>query len=122
MADPYIRARGVTKTYRSGASDLVVFENLNLDVECGEIRSGPVQCVIVCLRWQTPTSVRAESPRPIGRAPATWWCSKTSTWTWSAVKCWPWWGNRARESPLCCIFWAVWTVLPGVRYTTEVER
>src|ERR1035437_8124645 len=37
MADPYIRARGVTKTYRSGASDLVVFENLNLDVERGEM-------------------------------------------------------------------------------------
>src|ERR1039457_3239602 len=37
MADPYIRARGVTKTYRSGASDLVVFENLDLDVERGEM-------------------------------------------------------------------------------------
>src|ERR1035441_2429206 len=37
MADPYIRARGVTKTYRSGTSDLVVFENLDLDVERGEM-------------------------------------------------------------------------------------
>src|SRR6266487_3115992 len=37
MSEPYIRARGVTKTYRSGASDLVVFENLNLDVERGEM-------------------------------------------------------------------------------------
>src|ERR1039458_2603210 len=33
MAEAYIRARGVTKTYRSGSSDLVVFEDLNLDVE-----------------------------------------------------------------------------------------
>jgi lipoprotein-releasing system ATP-binding protein len=37
MAEAYIRARGVTKTYRSGASDLVVFEDLNLDVERGEM-------------------------------------------------------------------------------------
>ena len=37
MPEPYIRARGVTKTYRSGSSDLVVFENLNLDVERGEM-------------------------------------------------------------------------------------
>ena len=37
MAEPYIRARGVTKTYRSGTSDLVVFEDLDLDVERGEM-------------------------------------------------------------------------------------
>ena len=37
MPEPYIRARGVTKTYRSGTSDLVVFENLNLNVERGEM-------------------------------------------------------------------------------------
>src|ERR1022692_2533225 len=37
MAEAYIRARGVTKTYRSGSSDLVVFEDLNLDVERGEM-------------------------------------------------------------------------------------
>src|SRR5664279_2945676 len=37
MAEPYIRARGVTKTYRSGDSDLVIFDNLNLDVERGEM-------------------------------------------------------------------------------------
>jgi lipoprotein-releasing system ATP-binding protein len=37
MPEPYIRARGVTKTYRSGASDLIVFEDLNLDVERGEM-------------------------------------------------------------------------------------
>src|SRR5258708_20079186 len=36
MPEHYIQARGVTKTYRSGASDLVVFENLDLDVERGE--------------------------------------------------------------------------------------
>src|SRR5215475_12045698 len=37
MPEHYIRARGVTKTYRSGTSDLVVFENLDLDVERGEM-------------------------------------------------------------------------------------
>ena len=37
MPEHYIRARGVTKTYRSGASDLVVFENLDLDVDRGEM-------------------------------------------------------------------------------------
>src|SRR5258707_13117298 len=37
MPEHYIQARGVTKTYRSGASDLVVFENLDLDVERGEM-------------------------------------------------------------------------------------
>src|ERR1019366_7933404 len=37
MPEPYIRARGVTKTYRSGNSDLVVFADLDLDVERGEM-------------------------------------------------------------------------------------
>src|SRR5258708_14598187 len=37
MPEHYIQARGVTKTYRSGASDLVVFENLDLDVHRGEM-------------------------------------------------------------------------------------
>src|SRR5437899_3634571 len=37
MPEPYIRARGVTKTYRSGTIDLVVFKDLDLDVECGEM-------------------------------------------------------------------------------------
>ena len=37
MAEAYIRARGVTKTYRSGTIDLVVFKDLNLDVERGEM-------------------------------------------------------------------------------------
>ena len=37
MPEHYIRARGVTKIYRSGASDLVVFEDLDLDVERGEM-------------------------------------------------------------------------------------
>lgn len=37
MPEPYIRARGLSKTYRSGSSDLTVFSNLNLDVEQGEM-------------------------------------------------------------------------------------
>src|SRR6476620_8876718 len=37
MAEPYIRARDVAKLYTSGAADLVVFENLTLDVEQGEM-------------------------------------------------------------------------------------
>src|SRR6476660_8985076 len=37
MAEPYIRARDVAKLYKSGAADLVVFENLTLDVEQGEM-------------------------------------------------------------------------------------
>src|SRR5450631_1871927 len=37
MPEAYIRARGVTKTYRSGNSDLVVFEDLNLEVQRGEM-------------------------------------------------------------------------------------
>ena len=34
--EPIIRAQNLTKTYRSGESDLVVFANLNLDVRPGE--------------------------------------------------------------------------------------
>jgi lipoprotein-releasing system ATP-binding protein len=37
MAEGYIRARELTKKYRSGNSDLVVFEGLSLDVERGEM-------------------------------------------------------------------------------------
>jgi lipoprotein-releasing system ATP-binding protein len=37
MAEPYIRARDVAKVYKSGASDLVVFSGINLDVERGEM-------------------------------------------------------------------------------------
>jgi lipoprotein-releasing system ATP-binding protein len=37
MSEPYIRARDVSKLYKSGAADLVVFEHLNLDVERGEM-------------------------------------------------------------------------------------
>ncbi len=37
MAEGYIRARQLTKTYRSGSSDLVVFAGLNLDVYKGEM-------------------------------------------------------------------------------------
>src|SRR5258707_9238256 len=37
MPEHYIQARGVTKTYRSGASDLVVFANVDLDVHRGEM-------------------------------------------------------------------------------------
>ena len=37
MAETYIRARDVAKVYRSGTADLVVFENLTLDVERGEM-------------------------------------------------------------------------------------
>src|SRR5581483_6825648 len=37
MAEPYIRARDVAKIYKSGASDLVVFSGVNLDVERGEM-------------------------------------------------------------------------------------
>lgn len=35
--DPYIRARDLSKTYRSGNSELVVFAGLNLDVYQGEM-------------------------------------------------------------------------------------
>jgi lipoprotein-releasing system ATP-binding protein len=37
MSEGYIRARGLTKKYRSGNSDLIVFEGLDLDVERGEM-------------------------------------------------------------------------------------
>jgi lipoprotein-releasing system ATP-binding protein len=37
MGDPYIRARDLAKIYKSGASDLVVFSGINLDVERGEM-------------------------------------------------------------------------------------
>src|SRR5215831_3715493 len=37
MAEPYIRARDLTKRYKSGAGELVVFANLNLDIERGEM-------------------------------------------------------------------------------------
>src|SRR6266536_1587268 len=37
MPDGYIRARSLTKTYRSGDSDLVVFADLDLDVQRGEM-------------------------------------------------------------------------------------
>ncbi len=37
MPDPYIRARSLSKVYRSGASLLTVFANLDLDVEQGEM-------------------------------------------------------------------------------------
>src|SRR5690349_12538817 len=37
MAEAYIRARNLTKVYRSGAADLVIFSGLSLDVERGEM-------------------------------------------------------------------------------------
>src|SRR5207302_1663221 len=37
MGEGYIRARDLSKKYRSGNSDLVVFQGLNLDVERGEM-------------------------------------------------------------------------------------
>jgi lipoprotein-releasing system ATP-binding protein len=37
MDDAYIRARGLTKVYRSGSADLVVFADLDLDVAKGEM-------------------------------------------------------------------------------------
>src|ERR1700730_3754878 len=37
MSEVYIRARNLTKKFRSGDSDLVVFEGLNMDVERGEM-------------------------------------------------------------------------------------
>jgi lipoprotein-releasing system ATP-binding protein len=37
MNEPYIRARGLSKVYKSGASDLVVFSDLDFDVERGEM-------------------------------------------------------------------------------------
>ena len=37
MSEPCIRARDVSKIYKSGAADLVVFDHLDLDVERGEM-------------------------------------------------------------------------------------
>ena len=37
VSEPLIRARDLTKRYRSGTDDLVVFSNLNLDVQPGEM-------------------------------------------------------------------------------------
>src|SRR6266508_5650435 len=37
MPEAYIRARELTKKYRSGSSDLVVFDHLDLDVQQGEM-------------------------------------------------------------------------------------
>ncbi len=37
MPEPYISARNLTKAYRSGAAELVVFSNLSFDVERGEM-------------------------------------------------------------------------------------
>jgi lipoprotein-releasing system ATP-binding protein len=37
MDEPYIRAHEVSKRYRSGTADLLVFERLNLDVHTGEM-------------------------------------------------------------------------------------
>src|SRR6266498_1752401 len=37
MDEPYIRARNVSKVYKSGTTDLVVFANLSLDVQRGEM-------------------------------------------------------------------------------------
>jgi lipoprotein-releasing system ATP-binding protein len=37
MPEAYIRARGLTKRYRSGESDLVVFDNVDIDVQRGEM-------------------------------------------------------------------------------------
>jgi len=37
MAEPFIRARNLSKVYKSGLVDLVVFSDVNLDVERGEM-------------------------------------------------------------------------------------
>ena len=37
MDEPYIRARNLSKVYKSGTSGLVVFADLSLDVERGEM-------------------------------------------------------------------------------------
>jgi lipoprotein-releasing system ATP-binding protein len=37
MPEPYIRARDLSKVYRSGAADLVVFSGVDLDVQRGEM-------------------------------------------------------------------------------------
>ena len=54
MSEPYIRARDLTKRYRSGDNDLIVFSNLNLDVERGEMlaltgESGAGKCTLLHL-------------------------------------------------------------------------
>src|SRR2546421_2085845 len=36
MSEPYIRAAGLSKVYKSGTADLVVFSGVNLDVRQGE--------------------------------------------------------------------------------------
>src|SRR4051795_6014744 len=37
MSDPYIRAANVSKVYKSGTADLVVFSGVDLDVDRGEM-------------------------------------------------------------------------------------
>jgi lipoprotein-releasing system ATP-binding protein len=37
MGEPYIRARGLSKVYKSGTADLVVFSGIDLDVNRGEM-------------------------------------------------------------------------------------
>jgi len=37
MPEPYISARNLTKTYKSGPNELVVFSNINLDIQRGEM-------------------------------------------------------------------------------------
>jgi lipoprotein-releasing system ATP-binding protein len=37
MSEPYIHARGLSKVYRSGPSDLVVFSGIDLEVQRGEM-------------------------------------------------------------------------------------
>jgi len=37
VSEPYIQARNLSKVYKSGTTDLVVFENLDLDVHRGEM-------------------------------------------------------------------------------------
>jgi len=37
MSEPYIRARGLSKVYQSGAADLVVFSGVDVDVPKGEM-------------------------------------------------------------------------------------
>ena len=37
IPEAYIRARGLTKRYRSGDNDLIVFDNVDVDVQRGEM-------------------------------------------------------------------------------------